>query len=56
MHLISHHTQSLQTIVLHFTYYLIIKRYVVENIRKQESRDVPGGPVVKNLPCNVGDM
>ena len=23
---------------------------------KNENKDVPGGPVVKNLPCNVGDM
>ena len=20
------------------------------------SQDIPGGPVVKNLPCNAGDM
>ena len=24
--------------------------------RKRHMRDFPGGPVVKNLPCNAGDM
>ena len=23
---------------------------------KRRNRDFPGGPVVKNLPCSVGDM
>ena len=25
-------------------------------IRTAESRDFPGGPVVKNLPCSAGDV
>ena len=23
---------------------------------KNENKDVPGGPVIKNLPCNAGDV
>ena len=34
-------------------FHIILSRIV--EIKKQISRDFPGGPVVKNQPCNSGD-
>ena len=33
-----------------------IKMVKIQLNLKNENKDVPGGPVVKILPCNVGDM
>lgn len=33
-----------------------IKMVKIKLNLKNENKDVPGGPVVKSLPCNVGDM
>jgi len=43
--------KRLGTILFHFCYFYIL----ITSVRTQAFRDLPGGPVVKNRPCDAGD-